>query len=446
MALHLYDTLSRAKRPFEPLDPARVRLYVCGPTVYNTAHVGNARPVVVFDVLFRLLRHHYGPAHVTYARNITDIDDKIIDAAAAEGVPIDTIAARYTELYHRDMDALGALRPSLEPRATAHLDAMAAMITRLIDGGHAYEAEGHVLFHVPSMADYGALSHRSRDEQVAGARVEVAPFKRDPADFVLWKPSAADQPGWDSPWGRGRPGWHLECSAMIEAHLGQTIDIHAGGQDLIFPHHENEIAQSACCHGGAPLARYWLHNGYLLSGGEKMSKSLGNFHTVHALLDDHPGEAIRLALLSARYRQPLDFTPDLIRDQKRRLDRWYRTTADVAAADTVPASVIAALDDDLNTPAAISALEDLAPADLKAGAQFLGLLGQDADAWFKGGGGAGGEAQGPSPDRIDALIEERRAARKARDFARADQIRDELAGQGVRLLDRPDGSTDWERS
>ncbi|MBK5912409.1 cysteine--tRNA ligase [Rhodothalassium salexigens] len=446
MALHLYDTLSRAKRPFEPLDPARVRLYVCGPTVYNTAHVGNARPVVVFDMLFRLLRHHYGPAHVTYARNITDIDDKIIDAAAAEGVSIDTIAARYTALYHRDMDALGALRPSLEPRATAHLDAMAAMIARLIDGGHAYEAEGHVLFHVPSMADYGALSHRSRDEQVAGARVEVAPFKRDPADFVLWKPSAADQPGWDSPWGRGRPGWHLECSAMIEAHLGQTIDIHAGGQDLIFPHHENEIAQSACCHGGAPLARYWLHNGYLLSGGEKMSKSLGNFHTVHALLDDHPGEAIRLALLSARYRQPLDFTPDLIRDQKRRLDRWYRTTADVAAADTVPASVIAALDDDLNTPAAISALEDLAPADLKAGAQFLGLLAQDADTWFKGGGGAGGEAQGPSPDRIDALIEERRAARKARDFARADQIRDELAGQGVRLLDRPDGTTDWERS
>ena len=439
MTLHLYDTLSGQKRRFEPLDPNRVRLYVCGPTVYNTAHVGNARPVVVFDLLFRLLRHRFGADQVIYARNITDIDDKIMDAAAEEGVDIGQITRRYTDLYHRDMDALGALRPTLEPRATDALAAMTAMIARLIETGHAYEAEGHVLFHVPSMPDYGALSHRSRDEQVAGARVEVAPFKRDPADFVLWKPSDSDQPGWDSPWGRGRPGWHLECSAMIQEHLGETIDIHGGGQDLIFPHHENEIAQSRCAHHGAPLARFWLHNGYLLSGGEKMSKSLGNFFTVEDLLAEHRGEAIRLALMSARYRQPLDFTPDLVRDQRRRLDRWYRRTRNVTAAETVPEGVIAALEDDLNTPAAISALEDLDPAELKAGARLLGLLQWDPEAWLKAG------TAGPSADGIAALIEERRAARRAKNFARADQIRDDLAAQGVRLLDRPDGTTDWER-
>jgi len=435
--IRLTNSYSGCKERFEPIDPARVRLYVCGPTVYNYAHIGNARPVVVFDQLFRLLRHVYGAEAVIYARNITDIDDKIMAAAEVEGSDIATISARYARAYAAQMAALNALEPSITPYATEHLAPMLALIERLVDTGHAYEAEGHVLFHVPSMPDYGGLSHRSREEQVAGARVEVAPFKRDPADFVLWKPSEPRQPGWDSPYGRGRPGWHLECSAMIQAHLGETIDIHGGGQDLIFPHHENEIAQSVCAHHGAPLARYWVHNGYVLSGGEKMSKSLGNFHTVKDLLDRHRGEALRLTLLSAHYRQPLDFTHEAVAEQTRRLDRWYRKTQGVAAAQSVPDPVISAIADDLNTPKAIAALEALDdPAVLKAGAQFLGLL-QQTD-WF---GTTSDDAE-----RIEALIAERKAARAAKDFARADQIRDQLAEQGVRLLDRPDGSTGWERS
>jgi len=435
--IRLTNSYSGCKERFEPIDPARVRLYVCGPTVYNYAHIGNARPVVVFDQLFRLLRHVYGAEAVIYARNITDIDDKIMAAAEVEGSDIATISARYARAYAAQMAALNALEPSITPYATEHLAPMLALIERLVDTGHAYEAEGHVLFHVPSMPDYGGLSHRSREEQVAGARVEVAPFKRDPADFVLWKPSEPRQPGWDSPYGRGRPGWHLECSAMIQAHLGETIDIHGGGQDLIFPHHENEIAQSVCAHHGAPLARYWVHNGYVLSGGEKMSKSLGNFHTVKDLLDRHRGEALRLTLLSAHYRQPLDFTHEAVAEQTRRLDRWYRKTQGVAAAQSVPDPVLSAIADDLNTPKAIAALEALDdPAALKAGAQFLGLL-QQTD-WF---GTTSDDAE-----RIEALIAERKAARAAKDFARADQIRDQLAEQGVRLLDRPDGSTGWERS
>ena len=307
MAISLYNTLSRSKQRFEPIDPGNVRLYVCGPTVYDYAHIGNARPVVVFDVLYRLLRHVYGEGAVRYARNITDVDDKIIAAACRANEPIDAVTARYTDAFHEDMAALGALAPDIEPRATGHIAEMIAMIERLIAKDHAYAAEGHVLFSVATMAKYGRLSRHGRDELVAGARVEVAPYKRDPADFVLWKPSDADQPGWDSPWGRGRPGWHLECSAMSKKHLGETFDIHGGGQDLIFPHHENEIAQSTCAHG-KPFVNLWMHNGYVTVDGEKMSKSLGNFHTVHDLLQRAPGEAIRLSLLAAQYRQPLDFS------------------------------------------------------------------------------------------------------------------------------------------
>ncbi|MCH8925393.1 MAG: cysteine--tRNA ligase, partial [Proteobacteria bacterium] len=376
MTLRLYDTMTRAKRVFEPLDPKHVRVYVCGPTVYDFAHIGNARPVVVFDVLFRLLRHLYGAAQVTYARNITDVDDKIINAARAAGEPIDSVTARTTEAFHADMAALGALEPSIEPRATRHIPQMIALIETLIERGHAYEADGHVLFSVPSMADYGKLSRHSQDELIAGARVEVAPYKRDATDFVLWKPSTAEQPGWDSPWGRGRPGWHIECSAMSAHHLGREFDIHGGGQDLIFPHHENEIAQSRCAHPDQAFARLWMHNGYVVVGGEKMSKSLGNFFTVRQLLDEGwPGEVIRLALLTAHYRQPLDFTRDKLKESRAQLDRWYRALqlvrekenqdpdfAERAASDPdlVEDDVLDALQDDLNTPAAISILHIIA--------------------------------------------------------------------------------------
>lgn len=367
MTLRLYNTLTRAKEAFTPIDPANVRLYVCGPTVYDYAHIGNARPVVVFDVLTRLLRHRYGAEHVTYVRNITDVDDKIIAAARDSGEPIDRITARTAEAYASDMAALGALPPDREPRATAHIPQMVAMIERLIAAGHAYAAEGHVLFGVPSWSDYGRLSRRPRDEQIAGARIEVAPYKRDPADFVLWKPSTDDMPGWDSPWGRGRPGWHIECSAMAETHLGETFDIHGGGMDLIFPHHENEIAQSTCAHGGASMANYWMHNGFLTIDDEKMSKSLGNFHTVHDLLKTWPGEAIRLVLLSAHYRQPLDFSEDALREARRRLDRFYSALRDTdwaaddseTGADAEPdARILAALEDDLNTAETLSVLSE----------------------------------------------------------------------------------------
>ncbi len=444
MALVLYNTLAREKQVFAPIDAANVRMYVCGPTVYDYAHIGNARPVVVFDVLFRLLRHSYGADHVTYVANITDIDDKIMDRARAEGVATEVIAERYAKAYEDDMASLGAVPPSLMPRATETLDEMHGMMARLIESGHAYVAEGHVLFHVPSLADYGKLSRRDRDAMIAGARVEVAPYKKDPADFVLWKPSTDDQPGWPSPWGRGRPGWHLECSCMIEKHLGETIDIHGGGTDLIFPHHENEIAQSEAAHG-KPFSRFWLHNGMLEMTGEKMAKSVGNIETVRDLLADFPGEALRLVLLTAHYRQPLDFNRDLVRDQKRRLDRWYRIAGDAEPGE-VPASVLATLEDDLNTPRALAELEALVKpetaAELVAGARFLGLLNDNADAWFRGRGR--GDDDGLSDAEIERMIENRAAARADRDFAGADRIRDELAARGIVLEDGPGGTT-WRR-
>jgi cysteinyl-tRNA synthetase len=443
MDLHLYNTLTRAKERFVPADPSRVTMYVCGPTVYNRSHIGNARPAVVFDVLARLLRHRYGAGHVVYARNITDIEDKIIAAAAAEGVPIEVITSRFETFYLDDMGALGVIAPDVAPHATAHVPHMVAMIERLIAAGHAYEAEGHVLFDVPSWPDYGRLSKRPMDEMIAGARVEVAPYKRSPADFVLWKPSDATQPGWDSPWGRGRPGWHIECSAMIEAHLGETIDIHAGGIDLQFPHHENEVAQSACAHGGAPLARVWLHNGFLSMNSDKMSKSLGNVVLVNELLaEGHKGEVLRLALLSAHYRQPLDWTPSLIDQSKATLDRWYDLLRGVdAAGGALDAGVVDALADDLNTPRALAALSALHgarnAAGLRASAGLLGLLQDDPEAWFTAGGDI-------DAAWVDSQIAARREARAAKDFAAADRIRQALADAGVVLEDGPEGTT-WKR-
>ncbi|MEX1146928.1 MAG: cysteine--tRNA ligase [Sphingomonadales bacterium] len=444
--IRIHNTATRVKDVFTPVDPSNVRMYVCGPTVYDFAHVGNARPVVVFDLLARLLRHVYGEAHVTYARNITDIDDKIMARAAETGEAIDAITNRYADAYHADMAALNALPPDIEPRATGHIDVMVDMIARLIDKGHAYAADGHVLYHVPSLAGYGRLSGRNRDEMIAGARVEVASYKKDPADFVLWKPSAPDQPGWDSPWGRGRPGWHLECSCMIERNLGETIDIHGGGIDLVFPHHENEIAQSEGVHDGAPLSRYWMHNGYVTVEGEKMSKSLGNFYTVHDLLDEFGrkgGEAIRLHLLSAHYRQPLDFSKDGIGQAVRQLDRIYRLVGGVEATGApVPARVMEALCDDLNTPAAIAALNALASSGdlpgLRAACDLMGLVQMDPEVWDGRGAADEGDA------RINALIAERLAARKAKDFATADRIRDELTVDGIILEDGPEGTT-WRR-
>lgn len=441
--IFVYNTMAREKQRFEPIDPNNVRMYVCGPTVWDYAHIGNARPVVVFDILFRLLRHVYGESHVTYSRNFTDIDDKIMNRAAEEGTTIRAISRRYEKVYIEDMATLGALDPSHTPRATEHLPEMIKMMRTLIEKGHAYEAEGHVMFHVPSMDNYGRLSGHSRDELVAGARVEVAPFKKDPADFVLWKPSNDDQPGWGSPWGRGRPGWHLECSCMIDKHMGETIDIHGGGQDLIFPHHENEIAQSECAHD-KQFVNYWMHNGYLTVDGEKMSKSLGNFHTVHDLVKDHPGEALRLSLMTAHYRQPVDFSIPTVMEQKKRLDRWYRIVDGVDASDTVPQTVIDALADDLNTPKAIAALDALASketaADLKAGAQFMGLLMQETSNWFRG------EApEGTTVDEIESLIAERNAAKQAKNFEESDLIRDRLTDLGIVLEDGPSG-TSWRKA
>jgi cysteinyl-tRNA synthetase len=434
--LRLYDTLAREKRVFEPADPNRVTMYVCGPTVYNRAHIGNARPAVVFDVLARLLRHRYGADSVVHAANVTDIEDKIMAAAAAENVPIEVITERYSRFYFEDLAALGVPRPDIVPLATGHIPEMIAIIERLIGAGHAYPAEGHVLFDVHSWPEYGGLSRRPMDEMIAGARVEVAPYKRSPSDFVLWKPSTPDQPGWHSPWGRGRPGWHIECSAMIERHLGETIDIHGGGLDLVFPHHENEVAQSRCAHGGAPLARYWLHNGMLSMSASKMSKSLGNVVTVGELLSqDHKGEVLRLALLSAHYRQPLEWSDQLIAQSKATLDRLYRVAADAEAADP-DAAVVEALDDDLNTPLALSRLSALSdPASLRASAALMGLLQEDARTWF----------QGEGDGRIDSLIAARAAAKKARDFAEADRIRADLASEGVLLEDSPTGTT-WRRA
>jgi len=457
VALSLYNTLTRRQEPFVPLDPANVRMYVCGPTVYDRAHIGNARPVVVFDVLYRLLRRLY--PRVTYVRNITDVDDKIMAAAKERGIAIDRLTADTTAMFHDDMAALGALPPDVEPRATQHIPQMIRMIETLIASGHAYAAEGHVLFHVPSMPDYGKLSRRSLKEMIAGARVEVAPYKKDPADFVLWKPSAPEQPGWDSPWSRGRPGWHIECSAMSEAHLGETFDIHGGGLDLIFPHHENEIAQSTCAHDGRPFVRVWLHNGFLSVNGEKMSKSLGNFFTVRELLDKAPGEAIRLCLLSAHYRAPLDWTDEALNQARQSLDRLYGALRQVGpgpAAKALPEAVQAALEDDINTPKAVAELHDLAgrlnkatgderaglAADLRAGGLVLGLLQADPEAWFKWQP-AGGE--GLSDPAIEDLIARRIEAKKSRNFAEADRIRDELKAKGIALEDTPQG-TKWRRA
>ena len=454
MSLRLYNSLTRRVEPFAPLDPACPTMYVCGPTVYNYVHIGNARGPVVFGVLAALLRRHYG--QLKYARNITDVDDKINAAAAEQGVPIAAITGRFAAAYRQDMAALGVAAPDIEPEATAHIAQIVAMIERLVASGHAYAVQGHVLFAVASFADYGKLSRRDTDEMLAGARVEVAPYKRDPGDFVLWKPSTGDLPGWDSPWGRGRPGWHIECSAMAAAHLGPTIDIHAGGIDLQFPHHENEIAQSQCAHGGAIFARYWLHNGMLNFGGAKMSKSLGNIEKVHDLVERHPPEALRHALLSAHYRQPLDWSDALIEQSVRTLDRLYGTLRDldeVEATAAIPPAVEAALEDDLNTPQALAELARIAgearkattpderarlKSELLGAGLALGLLQQAPEAWFNRGAGDADDA------RIQALVEKRAAAKQARDFARADAIRDQLAGEGIALEDTPQGVR-WTR-
>ncbi len=448
--IRLHDTMAREKRVFEPADPARVTLYVCGPTVYSRAHIGNARPAVVFDLLSRLLRHVYGASGVIYARNVTDVDDKIIDAARAEGVDPAVVTRRFEQHYLDDMSALGVAPPDIAPRATANIDPMIAMIRQLVQSGHAYEADGHVLFHVPSDPDYGALGRRDRDAMIAGARVEVASYKKDPADFVLWKPSGPDVIGWASPWGRGRPGWHIECSAMIEAHLGQTIDVHGGGLDLIFPHHENEIAQSRCAHGGTPLARYWMHNGFLsMAGSEKMSKSLGNVVTVQQLLDDgRDGEDLRYALLSAHYRQPLEWSEQLIAQSKATLDGLYRRlpAGPVLIEGIAPnEDVVAALADDLNTPLALARLNDVRdPLQLRSSAALLGLLGRTADERFRRDvqilvSGVSATA-GTAPVAVATLIAERNEARARRDFAEADRIRDALAAQGILLEDTPEGT------
>lgn len=458
MTLKLHDTLTREKRAFVPADPNRVTMYVCGPTVYNHAHIGNFRPVVVFDVLYRMLRHIYGEDAVVYARNVTDVDDKINKKAFEEGVPIKTITDRYLAAYHADADGLLALRPDLEPRATEHIGEIVAMIEKLVETGKAYAAEGHVLFDTQAFPDYGQLSGRNMDDMIAGARVEVAPYKRHPADFVLWKPSKENEPVWESPFGAGRPGWHIECSAMIDKALGQTIDIHGGGIDLAFPHHENELAQSRCAHDLPVLANYWMHNGFLDMSGEKMSKSLGNVILPHELLKTTPGEVIRWALLSAHYRQPLDWTPELLEQSRKALDRLYgalRRAKDVPMdqAMEAPEEVIAALEDDLNTPQAIacffevsSAIERAVTAGdtaaiaankarlIEAGA-LLGFLQADPDSWFEG------DASDDLKAQVEDLLKRRVEARAAKDWTAADAIRAELDALGVVVMDGPAGAT-----
>ncbi len=439
--LRLYNTLTRTKEPFAPVDPNNVRMYVCGPTVYDYAHIGNGRPAIVFDVLFRLLRHIYGDAHVTYARNITDIDDKI-NARAAErakgrNVPILDVLREITEatygVYLNDVAALGNLPPTYMPRATEHVPQMIAMIQTLIDRGHAYPAEGHVLFDVGSKADYGKLARRSLDDMIAGARVDVAPYKKNPMDFVLWKPSEDETPGWDSPWGFGRPGWHLECSAMSAEYLGETFDIHGGGIDLLFPHHENEVAQSECAHHGAALARVWMHNGFLNVEGEKMSKSLGNFVTINELLQDWPGEVLRFNMLRSHYRQPMDWTVAGMSESWNTLTRWYDAVEPIANR-SVGEAFLTALGDDLNTPQAIAELHKGSVEDLAGGLALLGFSAMPTRIAAKS---AVGEQE------IAAAIEARKAARARKDFKESDRIRDELAGKGIILKDGPSGTT-WE--
>jgi cysteinyl-tRNA synthetase len=451
MDLRLYDTLTRDKRPFVPLDPARVRMYVCGPTVYDFAHIGNARPVIVFDVLFRLLRHAFGPDHVTYVRNITDVDDKINARAAERGIEIRQLTEETYKNFKVDVAALGTLPPTVEPRATEHIAEMRTLIERLVASGNAYVAEEHALFSVPSMPDYGTLARRSTDEMMAGARVDVAPYKRDPMDFVLWKPSKPGEPAWPSPSGiqtPGRPGWHIECSAMSWKHLGETFDIHGGGIDLVFPHHENEIAQSRCAFHAPVMANYWMHNGFLQVEGEKMSKSLGNFFTIREVLAEWPGEAIRLAMLQTHYRQPINWTSTGLAEAKRTLDHWYQLAGD-AQPGMLCAEVVDALADDLNTPKALAAFHELrseaakgsagAAACLKTSAQLMGLLQHGAAEWaaWRPAGVAIDEA------RVEQLIAERNAARKGKNFKEADRLRDELTRMGVELEDKKDGTTTW---
>jgi cysteinyl-tRNA synthetase len=433
MTLRLFNTLTKTKDAFTPLDAKNVRMYVCGPTVYDLAHIGNARPVIVFDVLFRHLRHLYGDAHVTYVRNITDVDDKINARAAECGISIRELTDETARIYEDDVAALGNLPPSMTPRATEHIAAMITMIEQLIAAGHAYAADGHVLFDVSSKADYGKLSRRSLDEMLAGARVEVAPYKKNAMDFVLWKPSEAGLPGWDSPWGRGRPGWHIECSAMAGQYLGETFDIHGGGIDLQFPHHENEIAQSEAAHHGHPLATVWMHNGFLQVEGEKMAKSAGNFFTIRDLLADWPGEVLRLNMLRTHYRQPIDFTLAGLKESWKLLERWYEVTEPLV--DPAPdAAFFEALSDDLNTPAAIASLHQAEPLALAGGLGFLGFSNVQLKIANK--------------TKVDTVaiadaIAARNAARKARDFKESDRIRDELLAKGIVLKDGPEG-TSWE--
>jgi len=455
MNLKIYNTLTRKKEEFIPADPERVTMYVCGPTVYSHPHIGNARPAVVFDVFYRLLKHVFN--NVIYTRNITDVDDKINTAALKENVSIDKISERFSDIYHQDMSELGVLAPSIEPRVTQHMSQIIDMIQGLIDTGNAYAAEGHVLFHVPSYADYGKLSGRDMKEMIAGARVEVAPFKKDPADFVLWKPSSEDQPAWDSPWGAGRPGWHIECSAMIAEHLGETIDIHGGGQDLVFPHHENERAQSTCVHGGKLFSRYWMHNGFVNVEHEKMSKSIGNVLLVNELLKQAPGEAIRVTLLSTHYRSPLDWTDDALLQSRNNLDRLYGALQELenisveASQADIPEEFMQAMYDDLNTPAAFAELHKLAKQantanDLEekkllkkqilAAGNLLGILQQEPSLWFKGHGQV-------DESEIESLIQTRVEAKKNKNFSLADEIRAKLTEMGVEIQDKPDGSSSW---
>ena len=457
--LRLTNSAGGKKAVFKPVDPEHIRMYVCGPTVYNLVHIGNARPVVVFDTLYRVLQAIY--PRVTYARNITDIDDKIIHAARARGIDITVLTEEFTEKFRADMAALNNLAPSIEPQATEHVDAMLDLAHRLIERGHAYESDGHVLFDVTSMDDYGHLSGRQLDDMLAGARVEVASYKRNPGDFVLWKPSSDDEPGWDSDYGRGRPGWHLECSAMIHQHLGDSIDIHGGGRDLIFPHHENERAQSCCGYGGSFVGT-WMHNAYVDMDGEKMSKSLGNVRTVRELLEQYSGETLRFALLSAHYRSPLNFSKELLDSAQSTLDSFYlalRNAGDVVLPasgdeDCTTSPVFNALLDDLNTPSAIAELHQLAkalnkaPEDQKsaakaallAGGAVLGVLTENPADWL-----SIGDDEGLSAEAIDALLADRAEARANRDFARADEIRDELSAAGIIIEDSSAGAT-WRRA
>ncbi|WP_028491721.1 cysteine--tRNA ligase [Thioalkalivibrio sp. ALE19] len=463
--LVIHNTLGGQREPFVPADPQRVTMYVCGPTVYNRVHVGNGRPVVVFDVLFRVLRALYGPEHVVYARNITDVDDKINQAARENDEPIAALTERFTRAFHEDIARLGTLEPTLEPRATDHVNEMIALIEDLLARGHAYAADGHVLFDVTSYPAYGALSGRTLEAMQAGARVEVADYKRHPGDFVLWKPAGEDEPGWDSPWGNGRPGWHLECTAMIRTHLGRSIDLHGGGHDLVFPHHENEIAQGCAAEGcdehGGHYARYWMHNGHVTIEGEKMSKSLGNFRLLHDLLQVWPGEVLRLALLSRHYRAPLNFSEDTLEQSRNALDGFYRLLREHAGvvptpADAADTPVFTALLDDLDTAGALAALHRMADAlqsadsederarrkgELLAAGELLGLLQQDPEAWFRGDVADDADLAAWVEERIAARAE----ARRARDFATADAIRDELTASGIELEDTPDG-TRWQRA